>query len=71
VPHHTLFQVFTFGALVEGVYERAVFSNLLLQHGNFGIGTFENLAGEAVVLEGAIYQVRSDGTVTSSRSRKY
>jgi acetolactate decarboxylase len=64
VPHHTLFQVSTSGALVQGIYERAVSSAVLLQHGNFGIGTFENLDGEMVVLEGAIYQVRSDGTVT-------
>jgi acetolactate decarboxylase len=64
VPHHTLFQVSTSGALVQGIYERAVSSKVLLQHGDFGIGTFENLDGEMVVLEGAIYQVRSDGAVT-------
>jgi acetolactate decarboxylase len=64
VPLHTLFQVSTSGALVKGIYERAVSSRLLLQHGDFGLGTFENLDGEMVVLEGAIYQVRSDGTVT-------
>jgi acetolactate decarboxylase len=64
VPHHTLFQVSTSGALVQGIYERAVSTTILLQHGDFGLGTFENLDGEMVVLEGAIYQVRSDGTVT-------
>jgi acetolactate decarboxylase len=64
MPHHTLFQVSTSGALVQGIYERAVSSKLLLQHGDFGIGTFEDLDGEMVILEGAIYQARSDGTVT-------
>ena len=64
IPLHTLFQVSTSGALVEGVYERAVSSNLLLNYGDFGLGTFENLDGEMVVLDGAIYQVRSDGKVT-------
>jgi acetolactate decarboxylase len=64
IPLHTLFQVSTSGALVQGVYERAVSSNLLLNYGNFGLGTFENLDGEMVVLDGAIYQVRSDGKVT-------
>jgi acetolactate decarboxylase len=63
VPQHTLFQVSTSGALVEGIYERAVSSRVLLDHGNFGLGTFENLDGEMVVLDGAIYQVRSDGKV--------
>jgi acetolactate decarboxylase len=61
---HTLFQVSTSGALVQGIYERAVSSRLLLNYGDFGLGTFENLDGEMVVLDGAIYQVRSDGTVT-------
>jgi acetolactate decarboxylase len=63
LPLHTLFQVSTSGALVQGIYQRAVSSNLLLRHGDFGLGTFEDLDGEMVVLEGAIYQIRSDGTV--------
>ena len=64
VPLHTLFQVSTSGALVQGIYERAVSSTYLLNYGNFGLGTFDNLDGEMVVLDGAIYQVRGDGTVT-------
>ena len=63
VPQHTLFQVSTSGALVQGIYERAVSSSFLLNYGDFGLGTFENLDGEMVVLDGAIYQVRSDGKV--------
>jgi acetolactate decarboxylase len=63
VPLHTLFQVSTTGALVEGIYERAVSSRFLLNYGNFGLGTFENLDGEMVVLDGEIYQARGDGTV--------
>ena len=35
VPLHTLFQVSTSGALVEGVYEGAVSAGILKQHGNF------------------------------------
>jgi acetolactate decarboxylase len=62
-PQHTLFQVSTSGALVQGIYERAVSSRVLLDYGDFGLGTFENLDGEMVVLDGAIYQVRSDGKV--------
>jgi acetolactate decarboxylase len=63
LPQHTLFQVSTSGALVQGIYETAVSSNFLLNYGNFGLGTFENLDGEMVVVDGAIYQVRSDGRV--------
>jgi acetolactate decarboxylase len=64
VPLHTLFQVSTSGALVQGVYKRAVSSTFLLNYGDFGIGTFDHLDGEMVVLDGAIYQVRGDGIVT-------
>ena len=63
VSLHTLFQVSTSGSLVQGVYERAVSSTFLLNYGDFGIGTFDNLDGEMVVLDGVIYQVRSDGIV--------
>jgi acetolactate decarboxylase len=64
VPLHTLFQISTTGALVEGIYERAVSTKVLLDYGDFGLGTFENLDGEMVVLEGVVYQVRGDGTVS-------
>ena len=63
VPQHTLFQVSTSGALVQGIYQRAVSTRVLLSYGDFGLGTFENLDGEMVVLDEAIYQVRSDGKV--------
>jgi acetolactate decarboxylase len=40
-----------------------VSSRTLLANGNFGLGTFEHLDGEMVVLDGNIYQVRGDGSV--------
>jgi acetolactate decarboxylase len=61
---HTLFQVSTSEALVQGIYEKAVSSKFLLSYGDFGLGTFVNLDGELVVLDGSIYQVRSDGSVS-------
>ncbi|RFU44398.1 acetolactate decarboxylase [Paraburkholderia sp. DHOC27] len=65
-PLHTLFQVSTSGALVEGVYTGAVSSEVILEHGDFGLGTFENLDGEMVVLDGHIYRARGDGTVSEA-----
>lgn len=62
-PMHSLFQVSTSGALVEGVYTGAISSEVILKHGDFGLGTFENLDGEMVVLDGRIYRARGDGTV--------
>ena len=61
---HTLFQISTSGSLVEGVYTQAVTCETVLEHGNFGLGTFADLDGEMVVLEGKVYRVRGDGTVS-------
>jgi acetolactate decarboxylase len=44
-PIHTIFQVSTSGALVAGVYDREVSVQTILEHGNFGLGTFANLDG--------------------------
>jgi acetolactate decarboxylase len=62
-PLHTLFQVSTSAALVGGLYEGAVEVSRLLRHGDFGLGTFVDLAGEMVVLDGTCYQVSPDGVV--------
>ncbi len=65
-PVHTLFQVSTSGALVAGVYTGAVSVKGLLEHGDFGIGTFANLDGEMVVLDGRVYQVQGTGRVSEA-----
>jgi len=64
VSHATIYQVSTSGALVEGVYEGAVRISSLRRHGNLGLGTFDHLDGEMVVVDGEFYQVKSDGTVS-------
>ena len=62
-PIHTLFQVSMSAALVEGLYRGAVRVSRLLRHGNFGLGTFIDLNGEMVVLDGICYQVSPSGAV--------
>jgi acetolactate decarboxylase len=62
-PIHTLFQVSTSGALVAGVYDREVSVQTILEHGNFGLGTFANLDGEMVIVDGRVYQIRGSGRV--------
>lgn len=62
-PIHTLFQVSTSAALVEGLYQGAMRVSRLLQHGDFGLGTFIDLDGEMVVLDGVCYRVSSSGAV--------
>lgn len=64
---HRAYQISTSAALVQGVSEGAASSRALLANGDFGLGTFEHLDGEMVVLGGNIYQVRGDGTVQNRR----
>lgn len=61
--HHGVFQVSTSGALVDGLYQGAVTIGDLRTHGDLGLGTFEDLDGEMVVLDGHCYQVRGPGDV--------
>src|SRR5882762_2574753 len=49
---HRAYQISTSAALVQGVSEGAVSSWTLLANGDFGLGTFEHLDGEMVVLDG-------------------
>ena len=66
VPAHTLFQVSISGALVAGVYDKEVSVKSILEHGDFGLGTFADLDGEMVVLDGRVYQVKGTGTVSEA-----
>jgi acetolactate decarboxylase len=63
LDQETLYQVSTSTALVEGVYDGTVTIGDLKQRGDFGLGTFDDLDGEMVALEGGFYQVRGRGNV--------
>lgn len=63
VDHHTLYQVSTANALVQGVYQGCVTIGDLKNHGDFGLGTFDALDGEGLMLDGRIWQALSDGRV--------
>lgn len=58
----SMYQVSTLQALSLG-YSRGVISvEELLKHGDTGLGTFENVDGEMIVLDGICYQAAADGT---------
>src|SRR5260370_11253989 len=63
VPFHTLFQVSISGALAAGAYDAEVSAKSMLEHGEFRLGTFANLDGAMVVLDGRVYQVHGTGRV--------
>jgi len=56
-----LFQTSTLGALVEGVYDGNLAVGELKKHGDLGLGTFDALDGEMVMLDGRVYRVGADG----------
>ncbi|NJN84816.1 MAG: acetolactate decarboxylase, partial [Caldilineaceae bacterium] len=51
-------------ALVEGIYEENIPLSTIREHGDFGLGTFNDLDGEMVLLDGVFYQVHADGRIT-------
>ncbi len=59
----TLYQVSTIDALMQGVYDGVLPVGELKEHGDFGIGTFDALDGEMIVLDGKVYHARADGRV--------
>jgi acetolactate decarboxylase len=62
-----MYQVSTLHALAAGDYDGRVPFREVQRHGDFGLGTFDALDGELVVLNGRFYRVRSDGSVTVVR----
>ncbi len=50
-------------AIVEGIYEEHVPFSEIKRHGDFGLGTFDLLDGEMVMLDGRVWQMRADGCV--------
>ena len=51
-----IYQTSLMSALISGVYEGQITMAELLKHGDFGLGTFNNLDGELVALNSKIYQ---------------
>ncbi len=59
-----VYQFSTISALLEGVYDGDVTVADILRHGDFGLGTFNHLDGEMVILDGVCYRLRADGTAS-------
>lgn len=66
VSRHEIFQTSLMSALLDGVYEGEMTVRDLLGHGGFGIGTFNGLDGEMLIVDGTCYQLRADGGVSKA-----
>ena len=64
-----MFQVSTLQALALG-YSRAVVNiGELMQHGDIGLGTFEDVSGEMIVLDGHCYRANEKGEISEADNR--
>lgn len=58
-----IYQVSLLDGLMQGEYDGTATVGELLQEGNIGLGTFDQLDGEMIVLDGVVYKAKSDGSV--------
>lgn len=58
-----LYQASVLSGLSAGDYDGKISLAEIRSKGDFGIGTFDRLDGEALVLDGNFYQIRNDGKV--------
>ena len=58
-----IYQVSTLQALALGYTRPVVTAQELLEHGDTGLGTFESVDGEMIVVDGVCYQAKQDGKI--------
>lgn len=63
VKSDALYQVSLLNALMQGDYQGTTSIATLKDKGNTGIGTFDQLDGELIMLDGEVYKAKADGTV--------
>lgn len=61
-----IYQVSTLQALALGYTRPVVKVQEMLEHGDTGLGTFENVDGEMIILDGVCYQAKQDGSIIVS-----
>ncbi len=59
----TLYQTSTLAALSAGAFEGTTSIGQMKRHGDLGLGTFNALDGEMVMIDGQVLQVKVDGKV--------
>lgn len=63
-PEPSLYQIGTLSGLSSGQYDGLITIDDLLDHGDFGLGTFDALDGEMIILDGTVYQIPASGVAT-------
>jgi len=65
-PQNTLFQVSSFSAFVNGIYDGVMPAKEFSKHGTLGVGTFSGIDGELIQIGKHLYQVKVDGSVNKN-----
>ena len=63
-----IYQISTLQALALGYTRSVVTVKELLEHGDIGLGTFEDVNGEMIVIDGHCYRADENGDVTEADS---
>lgn len=61
-----LYQVSTLQALALGYTKPVVTAKEMIKNGDIGLGTFEHVDGEMIILDGVCYQAKQDGSIVCS-----
>ncbi len=62
-----LFQTGTIGSLLQGVHEGDMTIETLAKHGDFGIGTFNDVNGELIAFDGKFYRIPAQGLIETAK----
>ncbi|KAK4231868.1 alpha-acetolactate decarboxylase [Podospora fimiseda] len=63
MAENQVFQYSLISALMDGVASHGTPISRVLEHGDHGLGTFRNMVGEMILLDGQVYQMKADGSV--------
>ncbi|MGH8959250.1 MAG: acetolactate decarboxylase [Acidimicrobiia bacterium] len=66
LERHSIYQVSTSNALVQGVFGGTTTVGDLRGRGDFGLGTFSGLDGEMIMIDGACFRATAGGAVTAA-----
>ena len=58
-----MYQVSLMQAFMHGEYNGVITVGDFKSHGDIGLGTFEGVNGEMIVLDGVVYQAAADGSI--------
>lgn len=61
---HIIYQTGTLNSLLEAVYTGDKTIEDILQHGDFGLGTYDRIDGEMIVCDGVCYHADADGQLS-------